>query len=38
MPLLPFAIGMVLGGVAVYLLKKDKKISSCQRQSFSEWA
>ncbi len=25
MPLVPFAVGAVLGGVVVYLLKKDKK-------------
>jgi len=25
MPLLPFAIGVMIGGVAVYLLKKSKK-------------
>jgi hypothetical protein len=25
MPLFPFAIGIAIGGVAVYLLKKNKK-------------
>lgn len=32
MPLLPFAVGIAIGGVAVYLLKKNKETKKSSKK------